>query len=164
MIECQDRQEFITEMVTLKGAEPRWEPEFAEHLRSCPACRQVLAQELELCALLDEPLPLPPADLISGVMARIAEEAPSPVPAREPTLPWAERFAWAASGGVAMFCLDRLPLQTTDWLGEIQSALTSLASLWSMPFELNGLYLAVMAVVLLAAQGAMVYQVKVSAT
>lgn len=163
MSDCQDRQDFITEMVTLKGAEPQWEPEFAEHLQSCPACREVLAQELELCALLDEPLPLPPSDLISGVMARIAGDAPVTGPAREPALPWAERFAWAACGTVAMFCLDHLPLQATDWLVELQSAFTSLASVGSMPFELNGLYLAVMAVVLLAAQGAMVYQVKVSA-
>lgn len=163
MSDCQDRQDFITEMVTLKGAEPQWEPDLAEHLQSCPACREALAQELELCALLEEPLPLPPSDLVSGVMARIGDDVNVAGPAREPALPWAERFAWAASGAVAMFCLDHLPLQATDWLAELQSIFASLASMGSMPFELNGLYLAVMAAVLLAAQGAMVYQVKVSA-
>lgn len=164
MRDCPQIQDTITELVTLQGGEPAWSPAIAEHLRGCPACRDVLKQELELCALLEEPLPLPPAGLISGVMARIAQEQPAQAFEKEPALPWAERFAWAASGAVAMACLDRLPALGTNWWNEILSGFFSITSLWSAPFEINGSYLAALAAVLLAAQGAMVYQVRVSAS
>lgn len=164
MSDCRQIQETITELVTLKGGEPQWEASIAEHLKGCPQCREVLEQELELCVLLDEPLPLPPADLIPGVLARIASESPARPPLREPSLPWAEKVAWAASGAAAMFCLDRLPTLSTEWWDELWSSFWSIASVWSAPFEINGAYLAALALVLVLAQSVMVYQVRVSAS
>ena len=48
--------------------------------------------ELELNRLLEEPLPLPPAELSERVMEAISREP-------EPSLPFGERLLWAAAGG-----------------------------------------------------------------
>lgn len=167
MSDCEHVQEMIATEVARRGREPAWEDAaIAAHLVGCAACRAVLAQELELCLLLDEPLPLPPHELIPGVMARIAtESSPSASLDRsEQGLAWAERFAWAASGAVAMYGLERLPELSEPWLSEV--ALQGLATLTALsaPFELNWLYLVVLGLGLLVAQGAMVYQVRSSAS
>ena len=167
MNDCEQIQQRITEEVSLSGREPHWkEASVADHVAGCAACRELLEQELELSRLLDEPLPLPPAGLIPDVMALIATDTEAALPARptETGLPWAERFAWAASGAVAMFCLERLPSMSADLFSEAQLAVFSLLSSLAVPFEINGLYLAVVALGLLAAQGAMIYQVRASAS
>ncbi len=162
--DCQKFSEAIVEQVARLGREPRWDEAVAQHLEQCQLCRQLLRDELELCRLLEEPVPLPPADLINGVMARLSAAAEPPEPRAETALPWAERFAWAASGAAAMYGLERLPDLSGAWLGELQAAFFSVLGALAIPFEINGLYLLVLALTLFVAQGAMVYQVRSSAS
>jgi hypothetical protein len=221
MSDCQRYQEEIVTTVAPHGGETRWSGALGTHLDGCPTCREVADQELALSGLLSEPLPLPPADLIPGVMSRIRADAETighgpaetalgsadllavseadledsalgskgRLPVRETyledsalgskgrllvpettahledsALPWAERLAWAASGAAAMFFIERMPSVSTDWLGEAQAMLGGVMGWLWIPFEVNGLYLAVTALVLLALQGAMIYQVKASAS
>jgi predicted anti-sigma-YlaC factor YlaD len=164
MSDCDDIQHAITEGVALAGREPPWQEPISGHLAGCASCREMLRQEVELARLLEEPSPLPPAGLIPEVMARIAAEpatALSPAPPAS-GLAWAERFAWAASGAVAMACLERLPSLSAPWLADAQLSFFSVLSSLAVPLEVNGLYLVVLALGLLAAQGVMVYQVRTS--
>lgn len=166
MSDCDRYQIEIVEGTALPAY--AWGDELSAHLESCPCCQEVLEQERELNALLNEPLPLPPADLVPGVMARIESErskhTASDVPVREPSLPWAERFVWAASGAMAMYCLERLPDLSSRWFAETQVAIFSALSSLRLPLEVNIFTLVGLALVLLAAQGVMVYQVRTSAS
>lgn len=82
-----------------------------EHLEGCLACREGVAESLELARLLAEPLPLPPADLTERIMARIHQPAP-----RKAGRPAAqERLVWVALGAAAaslfpFFQFDPAPL------------------------------------------------------
>ena len=91
-----------------------------EHLEACAACRDALEDSLELARLLQEPLPLPPADLTARIMARIQE--PVSRSARPATQ---ERLIWAALGAAvpALLLWDPAPL--------FQSA-ASLVPVWQL--------------------------------
>ncbi len=161
MSRCQNFQEEIElELAIGDAGEESLSAECREHLAECEVCAGYLEQELELNRALAEPVPLPPGDLNDLVMARISADQESSV---ESALPWGERLAWAASGAAAMFCINNLPALSADWMSKLQMSLTSLDfSAVQVPYSLSLASVGALAVLLVAVQGVMVYQVRAS--
>lgn len=161
MSRCESFQEEIEmELAIGDAGQDSLSAECREHLAECKECTSYLEQELELNRALAEPVPLPPPDLADLVMARVAAEKEQ---VAEPSLPWGERLAWAASGAAAMFCLNNLPALSADWMSKLQMSLVSLdPSSFQVPYSLSVASVGALAVLLMAVQGVMVYQVRVS--
>ncbi|MCA9778168.1 MAG: hypothetical protein KC800_15685 [Candidatus Eremiobacteraeota bacterium] len=156
MSDCQSWQQEIDEILAVGGAEDDFSTPLSEHLLECESCREFCQDGLVLNQMMEEPAPLPPADLVSGVMARVASD-------REPEevrLPWAERLAWAASGAVAMFFVERLPEFSLSWLSEVEQTMSQLDWAFPVPIATSASTLAVAALVLLAVQGSLVYRTR----
>lgn len=155
MSDCLEAQEAMEEIAALGGDEEGLPAALRAHLGECKACREYWEESLELNRLLEEPLALPPANLAELVMARLEEtEPPSLV---ETCLPWAERFAWAASGAVAMFCLERLPEYSTGWIAALGDLWSQSEALFQVPVAASASTLMLAALVLLSVQSALVY-------
>lgn len=156
MSDCQSWQQELDELLALGGSEADFQPELNEHLESCEDCREFCREGLLLNQMMEEPLPLPPAELVPGVMARItADRRPE-----EAKLPWAERLAWAASGAVGMFLLERLPEVSFSWFESLQEVLVQVDLTFPVPMAASASTLALAAVVLFAVQGTLVYRTR----
>jgi len=154
--DCQDWQQEIDEILALGGTESEFSQPLAEHLAACESCREFCDDGLLLNQMMEEPTPLPPSDIVSGVMARVAEERH----VEEVRLPWAERLAWAASGAVAMFFLERLPEFSLSWLSELQQSVAQVDLAFPVPMAASASTLVIAAAALLVVQGALVYRTR----
>ena len=164
MSDCLNYQESIDEVLALGGGEESLSPGLLEHVGTCGACRAFLEEGLELNRLMEEPLPLPPVDLVEGVMARVKAESLAPesehrpeLEAVEPRLPWAERFAWAVSGAVGMYCLERVPEYSSSWFEGLDTLLFSTEWVFRMPMAVSATSLVAAAFLLFLFQGAIIY-------
>ena len=155
MSDCQGWQQEIDEVLALGGAESDFSQPLAEHLAGCESCREFCDDGLLLNQMMDEPAPLPPSEIVSGVMARVALE-------RQPEvkLPWAERLAWAASGAVAMFFLERLPQVSLSWLSELQQSVAQVELAFPVPMAASASTLVLAAAALFVVQGTLVYRTR----
>lgn len=156
MSDCREWQQEIDEILALGGAENEFSPALTEHLAGCENCREFCQDGLLLNQMMEEPAPLPPADLVSGVMARVAAERQP----EEVRLPWAERLAWAASGAVGMFFLDRLPEYSLSWLTELQQSVAQMEWAFPVPMATSASTLVFAAAALLVVQGTLVYRTR----
>ncbi len=156
MSDCQEWQQEIDEILALGGAENDFSKPLTEHLAACEGCREFCQDGLLLNQMMEEPTPLPPSDIVSGVMARVAAER---LP-EEVRLPWAERLAWAASGAVAMFFLERLPDFSLTWLSELQRSVAQVDWAFPVPMAASASTLVLAAVTLLVVQGTLVYRTR----
>jgi len=125
-----------------------------EHLDGCEACREAVAESLELARLLQEPLPLPPADLTARIMAAV--QAPPPVravrPAKQERLVWAALGAAAASLVPVLFQWDPAPLT---------QAAAALVPAWQLSLPaLDASWAVLGAAVLLGAQASVLWGVR----
>lgn len=156
MSDCQCHQEAIEEVLALGGGEESLSAIVQEHLEQCEDCRDYLQEGLQLNKLMEEPLALPPSDLTELVMARIgAETEPAEVP--ESRLPWAERFAWAVSGAVGMYCLERIPEYSSSWFEGLDKLVFQTEWVFRMPVAVSATSLAAAAFLLFVFQGAIIY-------
>ena len=144
MSDCQDWQQEIDEILALGGTESEFSQPLAEHLAACESCREFCDDGLLLNQMMEEPTPLPPSDIVSG----------------EVRLPWAERLAWAASGAVAMFFLERLPEFSLSWLSELQQSVAQVDLAFPVPMAASASTLVIAAAALLVVQGALVYRTR----
>lgn len=156
MSDCQRWQEEIDEVLAPGGTESDFSTSLAEHLVACEECREFCADGLLLNQMMDEPVPLPPAEMVPRVMARIASEQ-SP---QELRLPWAERLAWAASGAVGMFFMERIPDYSNTWLLGIQQTMSQIDWSFPVPVATSASTLVLAALALLAVQGTLVYRTR----
>ncbi|NKB65890.1 MAG: hypothetical protein GKR89_02400 [Candidatus Latescibacteria bacterium] len=132
-MECRRCQELIADFAA-GDLVPIQRDLVRQHVASCPDCRQVLAAERRLDALLSQqPLARPPADFTRRVLGRVISPWTVPVPARRP---WLEGvliagvvltvLAWVLSRA-ANFSLPR-PLATL-WGGLGQLSVESFAAM-----------------------------------
>lgn len=155
MTDCHQFQEAMDEVLGLGGTTDEFSPECRSHLRHCSECQVFVEESLELNRLMEEPVPFPPEDMVNQVMARIeAEQAP------EARLPWAERFAWAASGAVAMYCVERIPQYSSSLWTTLESVLSQSESLLKIPMTISPSFLILMALSLLLIQTALIYRTR----
>lgn len=156
MSDCLEWQETMDEILALGGTEVDFASPLTEHLKSCESCRDFCSEGLLLNQMMEEPVPLPPAELVTGVMARVAAVRP----AEEVRLPWAERLAWASSGAVAMFFLERIPEFSLNWLTNLQQDVSQVDWSIPVPMVLSASTLIVLALVLATVQGTLVYRTR----
>ena len=156
MSECDCYQEAIDEVLALGGGEESLSVEVRRHLEECPDCTEFLQDCLQLNKLMEEPLPLPPADLTERVMARISADTVVEEPL-ETRLPWAERFAWAVSGAVGMYCLERIPEYSSSWFEGLDKLVFQSDWVFTMPVAMSATSLALAAFLLFVVQGAIIY-------
>lgn len=155
MKNCEHFQELIDEILALGGSPAEYPSHLERHLTTCQECQAFSHDGLLLNQALDEPLPLPPADLAKQVMQRIQSSQ-----IEEVKLPWAERLAWAASGAIAMFCLERIPEYSASWWSELEQATRQMDWLMATPLALSASSLVAAALSLLAVQGLLVYKTR----
>ncbi len=125
---CEHYQEKIEEHLAV-GVPPDLLPErLARHLGSCEVCQDFVEESLLLSRLLEEPLPLPPAELAEKVLAAVN----SPLQA-EAGLGLGERLAWASLGGMVA-----VALQGTSWAAVTAASESFLVELsaWFASFKL----------------------------
>jgi hypothetical protein len=149
----------MDEILALGGSAEELTAECRNHLETCEACQAFLEESLALNLALEEPIPFPPANLAEQVMERIAFSE-----AEEPSLPWAERLAWVASGAIAMFCLERIPEYSSDWFSSFEAMFAQAEWVMKMPFALSASSLVLAAVVLFLVQGALIYGTRAKAS
>jgi hypothetical protein len=151
--DCQKWQEEMDEVLAFGGTEADFTPPLTEHLEACEICRGFCSEGILLSQMMEEPVPLPPADLVPSVMARVAAAQS----VEEVRLPWAERLAWAASGAVGMFFIERIPEYSLSWLTNLQQVVTQID--WSLPVPIaaSASTLVLAAVTLVTVQGGLVY-------
>ncbi|MCA9796416.1 MAG: hypothetical protein KC910_31630 [Candidatus Eremiobacteraeota bacterium] len=101
---CESYQERIDEHLAVGVPADLLPGTLLCHLEACSDCREFVQESLELGRLLEEPLPLPPAELVERVMEAVK------TPAAEPALGMGERLVWATLGG-----LIALGLQSMSW-------------------------------------------------
>jgi HAMP domain-containing protein len=154
--DCQQWQEEMDEVLAFGGTEADFAPSLTEHLTRCDGCRDFFSEGLLLNQMMEEPVPLPPGDLVANVMSRVAAAHP----VEEVRLPWAERLAWAASGAVCMFFIERIPEYSLSWLTSAQQMVAQID--WSVPVPMaaSASTLVLAAVALAAVQGTLVYQTR----
>lgn len=158
MSDCETYQMSMDEVLAFGGTPSDFPEECTEHIAHCESCSAFLDESLALGQLLEDPIPFPPVNLTEQVMERIAESEKVEV-----GLPWTERLAWAASGAVGMYCLDRIPEYSSNWLSEVQSFFLQAEWAFTTPIAMSASSLALMALVLLLGQGALVYKARTSA-
>ena len=168
MRDCQNRQAEMDEILAVGGSEADFSPALAEHVESCENCRKFCREGLLLNQLMEEPVPLPPVDLVPGVMGRLERHPqslsglPGPVERgpRESKLTWAERMAWASSGAVAMFMWERIPVVSLSWLESLQNVLLQVDWTFPVPVSTSASTLVVAALTLMTVQGALAYKTR----
>lgn len=158
MSDCEKYQMSMDEVLAFGGTPSDFPEQCNEHLTRCESCSAFLEESLALGQLLEEPIPFPPVNLAETVMERIAESERVEV-----GLPWTERLAWAASGAIAMYCLDRIPEYSMNWMSELQSFFIQAEWAFTTPVAMSASSLVLMAFVLLLGQGALVYKARTSA-
>lgn len=155
MTDCEQFQEAMDDVLAQGGTPDEFSPQCRTHLHDCSECRDFVEESLELNRLMEEPVPFPPEDMVEQVMARIEADQLS-----EPRLPWAERFAWAASGAVAMYCVERIPQYSSSMWTTMESVLTQSESLLKVPLAMSPSFLVLMALSLLLVQTALIYRTR----
>lgn len=101
---CESYQERIDEQLAVGVPADLLPGTLQAHLDECPECQLFLSESLELNRLLEEPLPLPPAELVERVMQAVK------APAAEPALGMGERLVWASLGGLIALGLQSMSL------------------------------------------------------
>lgn len=159
---CLKLQEEMDEVLALGGTPEEFNQECQDHIVECQACQDFCEESLALANLLEEPIPLPPADLTAAVMQRIAQSELAE--AEAPRLPWAERFAWAASGAIAMFGLERIPEYSSSWFSGVEQLFLAGEWAFKVPLGVSMSTMIMTALTLLVVQGALVYRTKGTAS
>jgi predicted anti-sigma-YlaC factor YlaD len=153
--DCQQWQEEMDEVLAFGGTEAEFSQPLTEHLATCEPCRDFCSDGLLLNQMMEEPVPLPPADLVPNVMAQVA--AAQTVDVR---LPWAERLAWAASGAVSMFFIERIPEYSFSWLTDLQQVVAQVDWSFPVPMAASASTLVLAALTLATVQGTLVYRTR----
>lgn len=155
---CLKLQEEMDEVLALGGTPEEFDQECQNHILECESCQAFCEESVALASLLDEPIPLPPADLTASVMQRITQSDLAEV--ELPRLPWAERFAWAASGAIAMFGLERIPEYSSSWFSGFEQIFLAGEWAFKVPMGVSVSTMMVTAFGLVVLQGALVYRTK----
>lgn len=132
---CESWQEKIDEQLAVGVPLDLLPGTLTAHIRECSECREFAAESVELNRFLEEPLPLPPADLAARVMAAVqADDEPA---VEERTTAVGERLVWAVLGGVMVLGAQALAgAASSDWTLLLAGWVESLADLFPS-FELT---------------------------
>lgn len=148
----------MDEVLAFGGDRGDFQADCTAHLEDCENCQAFLEESLALNQLMEEPIPFPPVNLTEQVMERVLHSE-----REEPSLPWAERLAWAASGAVGMYLLDRIPEYSSDWFSGLETLILQAEWAFSVPLAMSASTLFFTALILLIGQGALVYKTRGSA-